>query len=200
MRTPDGRPKQFVEVGGRTLIDHLLELSRGLRMEPLVITRPEWMADVRTTGAEVLVEETPVSLLATLYHGRDFLREPFAWIGGDMLFTKVAPMQRLVADHLEQGAFTSFFYTRTRRFKVHFELTPGPRVEISWESELPFSVPNFLMSSPEVLSCLEREPLGNYLQWAIDTGRPLLYREYRAPVFEIDTPEDLAEARRHFGS
>jgi choline kinase len=200
LRTPDGRPKQFVEVGGRMLVHHLLELSHALRLEPLVITRPEWTADFRAAGAEVLVEESPVSLLATLYHGRDFLREPFAWIGGDMLFTDFAPLQRLMADHLERGAFTSFFYTRKRRFKARFGLTPEPRAEISWESGLPFSIPNFLMSSPEVLSYLEREPRGNYLQWAIDTGRPLLYREYRAPVFEIDTPENLAEARLCFGS
>ena len=181
------------------LIERLLELGHALRLEPLVITRPEWTADFRATGAEVLVEEAPVSILTTLYHGRDFLREPFAWVGGDMLFTDFVPLERLVADHLERGAFTSFFYTRTRRFKVRLGLTPGPRVEISWESGLPLSVPNFLVSSPEVLSSLERAPQGNYLQWAIDTGQPLLYREYLAPVFEIDTPEDLAEARGHFG-
>jgi hypothetical protein len=32
----------------------------------------------------------------------------------------------------------------------------------------------------------------------IEAGEPVLFREYAAPVFEIDTPEDLAEARRFF--
>ena len=43
------------------------------------------------------------------------------------------------------------------------------------------------------------DPNANYMRGVIAAGQPFLFREYPAPVFEIDTPEDVAEARRFFG-
>jgi hypothetical protein len=39
-----------------------------------------------------------------------------------------------------------------------------------------------------------------FLQRALDRGETVLFREYRAPLFEIDTPAVLLAARRHFAA
>lgn len=192
-----GRPKQLLTVGGRTLLDRTAELARCLGAEPLVVTRPEMAGAFR--GMEVVVEEAPSGLLGTLYHAREHLREDFCWIAGDMLFTDPAPLQELVALHRDQGSSHSFFYCRTDRFKLKVRLGLPVEVALTREPGYSLSVPNFHVCSPRIFSYMAPDPHANYLQRMILVGEPILCREYTAPVFEIDTPEDLAAARRFYG-
>ncbi|HEX3554032.1 MAG TPA: NDP-sugar synthase [Thermoanaerobaculia bacterium] len=194
-----GRPKIFLEVGGRTLLDRFLEIAALVGAEPLVVTRPEHAADFRSLGLGVVVEEAPEEMLRTLYHARGALPETFCWVGGDMLFSDPAPLQELAAAHREQGAVTSFLYCRTSRFKAKLRLDPGPEVVVTREPGHPFSIPNFLVCEPRIFDYMPPGPQGNFLQRAIDAGDPVLFREYAARVFELDTPQDLEEARRFFG-
>jgi NDP-sugar pyrophosphorylase family protein len=168
-----GLPKQLLEVGGRTLLERQL--------------------------VEVLVEEEPAGILGTLYHARTAVQGPFCWIAGDMLFTDPAPLADLVSEHLEAGVGASFFFCRTSRFKA--KLLPGnpPAVFASREEGHPFSIPNFWLHSSRVFSYLAPEPEdGQHMLKLIAAGEPIRFHEYTAPVFEIDTPEDLAAARRFF--
>ena len=62
----------------------------------------------------------------------------------------------------------------------------------------PFSIPNFLVCEPKIFPYMSLDPY-NFLQRVIEAGDPVLYREYPARAFELDTPQDLEEARRYFG-
>lgn len=192
-----GKPKQLLSVGGRTLFDRAVELARCLGAEPLVVTRPERAAAFQ--GLEVVVEEAPSGLLGTLYYAREHLREDFCWIAGDMLFTDPAPLKDLVELHREQGLSHSFFYCRTDRFKLKVRLGLPVEVALTREPGYSLSVPNFHVCSPRIFHYMASDPHGNYLQRMIAAGEPVACREYAAPVFEIDTPEDLAAARRFYG-
>lgn len=194
-----GLPKQLLTIGGRTLLDRTVELARSLGAEPLVVCRPEGAEAFRRAGVEVVVEEAPAGLLGTLYYAREHLREDFCWITGDMLFTDLVPLKGLVELHREQGASHSFFYCRTDRFKLKVRLGLQVEVVLTREPGYSLSVPYFYVCSPRIFPYMAPDPLGNYLQRMIAAGEPVLCREYAAPVFEIDTPEDLAEARRFYG-
>lgn len=194
-----GRPKQLLAVGGRTLLDRSVELARGLGAEPLAVTGPEVAEDFRRAGVEVVVEEAPAGILGTLYHAREHLREDFCWIAGDMLFTDPAPLKALVELHREQGSSHSFFYCRTDRFKLKVRLGLPLEVALTRGPGYSLSVPNFHVCSPRIFPYMAPDPHANYLQRMIELGEPVLCREYTAPVFEIDTPEDLAAARRFYG-
>lgn len=196
-----GGPKQLLDVGGRTLLDRQLDIARLTGCEPLVVTRPERVEDFRRAGVEVLVEEAPAGILGTLYHARRAVAGPFCWIAGDMLFTDPAPLAALAAEHLAAGAAASFFFCRSSRFRA--KLRPGnpPAVFASREEGHPLSIPNFWLHSPRVFSYLAPEPDSHqHMLRLIAAGEPVRFREYTAPVFEIDTPEDLAVARRFFSA
>ena len=75
---------------------------------------------------------------------------------------------------------------------------PVPRVTLTREGDFPFSLPNFGIQSAACFADLDVDPRGEYLQRALDRGERLEFREYTAPVFEIDTPADLVVARRYF--
>jgi NDP-sugar pyrophosphorylase family protein len=195
----NGRPKIFLEVGGRSLLDRLLGIAALVGAEPLVVTRPEFADELRSQGLAVLVEESPEEMLGTLYHARSALQETFCWVAGDMLFSDPVPLRELVAAHREQGVVTSFFYCRTSRFKAKLRLDPGPRVVATREPGYALSIPNFLVSEPKIFTYMASDPHGNFLQRSIDAGDPVLFREYPGRAFELDTPEDLEEARRFFG-
>lgn len=192
------RPKLFLEVGGRTLLDRFLDIAALLNLSPLAVTRAEYEADFRRAGVETLVEEAPYHPLGSLYYARRVLSETFCWVGGDMLFSDPEPLKELLAEHVAGGYAVSSPYCRTDRFKARLRLSPEPQVVITPEPEYPFSIPNFLVHEPKAFSYMMPEPHGEFLQRMIEAGEPVLFREYAAPVFEIDTPEDLAEARRFF--
>lgn len=194
-----GGPKQLLEVGGRTLLERQLEIAALAGCRPLVVARPESVDAFRRTGVEVMVELVPAGILGTLYHARTAVDGPFCWIAGDMLFSDPAPLAALAAEHREEGGEASFFFCRTSRFKA--KLRPGnpPAVFASREEGNPLSIPNFWLHSPRVFSYLAPEPEdGQHMLKLIAAGDPIRFREYTAPVFEIDTPEDLAAARRFF--
>jgi choline kinase len=193
-----GKSKLFLEVGGATLIDRLLALARFLDVTPLIVTRSRFAADFRATGAEVLVEEKPSSPLDTLYHARDCLRDPFCWVGGDTLFSDAVPLRGLVADHLANRGLCSFLYCRTSRFKAKLALEPAPRMKVTHDGGFLYSMPLFGVHSPAFLDELAEQPRVTSMERAVNRGEQVCFRRYDAPVFEIDTPQDLAEARRHF--
>jgi NDP-sugar pyrophosphorylase family protein len=147
----------------------------------------------------VLVEEAPSGFLGTLYCAREHLREDFCWMAGDMLFTDPVPLKELVELHLAEGSGHSCFYCRTDRFKLKVRLGPPLEAVTTREPGYSLSVPNFHVSSPRIFSYMAPDPNANYLRKMIEAGEPVLFREYTAPVFEIDTPEDVAEARRFYG-
>jgi NDP-sugar pyrophosphorylase family protein len=167
-----------------------------------VVTRAEFVPVFRGAGLEV-VEETPTASMATLSNARRHVGEPFAWIGGDMLLTDDAPVRDLVREHREAGSCGAFFYVRTDRFKAKLRFDPDPEVLVTREGTFPFSLLNFGVHAPRLFAYLPgglSTPRDNFLQHALEGGEPILFREYRAPVFEIDTPGDLAEARRFYAA
>jgi NDP-sugar pyrophosphorylase family protein len=198
-----GRPKQLLEVGGMTLLDRLVRMAERAGLEPLVVTRAEFVADFRGAGLEVRVEEEPTALMVTLSNSRRHVAEPFVWIGGDMLLTDDAPVRDLVREHREAGSSGAFLYVRSDRFKAKLRFDPDPEVLVTREGTFPFSLPNFGIHTPRLFAYLPgafSTPRDNFLQQALDGGEPILFREYRAPVFEIDTPGDVAEARSFYAA
>jgi NDP-sugar pyrophosphorylase family protein len=196
-----GRPKHLVEVGGMTLLERLVAMARFSGLEPVVVTRPELVADFERFGLEIWEEDDSDEMIITLSHTRSRLREPFAWVGGDMLFTDYAPVRDLVREHFAVGSQCSLLYSRTDRFKAKLQFNPGPEVFLTRQGSYPFSLLNFAVQTPRMFDYLPgnlSDPRGTFLQRAIDDGEPVLLREYHARVFEIDTPADLAEARLYF--
>jgi NDP-sugar pyrophosphorylase family protein len=196
-RATGGRSKLLLEVGGRTLLERLVELADRLGAAPLVVTRPEHAAGLLGAGVEILIEPSPVGLLGTLLHACGHVPGPFCWVTGDLLFSDPAPLVELVHDHLAAGAYASFFWRRSDRFKL--KLLPGPAVTVTRTPVSSRSIPNFLVHAPAAFCDLAEEPRDDYLQRAIERGERVLCREYPAAVFEIDTPRDLATARRRIG-
>lgn len=192
------RPKLFLEVGGRTILDRHLEIAAHLNLSPLIVTRPEFETDFRRAGVETLVEESPCHPMGTLYYARQVIQETFCWVGGDMLFTDPEPLRELLSEHLAGGYAVSSLYCRTDRFKAKLRFSPEPEVVVTREAGYPLSIPNFLVQEPRAFSYMMPEPHSEFLQRMIAAGEPVLFREYAAPVFEIDTPEDLTEARQFF--
>lgn len=194
-----GGPKQLLEVGGRTVLERLLALGRELQLAPLVVTREPLSAWFSRLGVEVLaVEETP-HMLATLGLARRRVSGDFLWLGGDTLLTELAPVRELLAAHLAERPYASFLTRRTDRHLAKMRpSSPVPRVTLTRQGEFPFSLPNFGIQSAASFADLAVEPAGEYVQRALDRGERVLFREYPAPVFEIDTPDDLAAARGYF--
>lgn len=197
-----GRPKQLIEVGGMTLLERDLKIAELLGLEPVVVARPEALEHFRGCGADLLAEGSSTGMLVTLHNTRRHVHDDFLWIGGDVLFTEVAPLRRLLQAYREGESTGAYLYSRSSRFKTKLTLDPAPEVLVTREGAFPWSVPNFGIQSPRLYAyMLEREirePRENFLQQALAGGEPILFAEYRAPVFEIDTPDDLAAARRHF--
>jgi NDP-sugar pyrophosphorylase family protein len=191
------RAKILLDVGGRTILERLVELAADLGLDPLVVTRREFADDIGRT-AEVLVEDEPTEFMESFYFSRVALHETFCWMGGDMLFSDPRPLRDLLADHIGQGCACSFFYSRGDRFKAKIRLSPTPRVEVTREGTHEWSIPNFVVQEPRLFADMPPGRRADYLQKAIDRGDPVLFREYEAPVFEIDTPADLAQARLFF--
>ncbi len=196
-----GRSKLLLEVAGRTLLDRLIELAAAIGARPLVVARPEHAAGLLAAGVEVLPEAAPTGLLQTLYQARGRVQGDFCWVTGDLLFCDPAPLRELVAEHLATAPYASFLACRSDRFKL--KLAPAappasrPTLEVTRRPGYSWSVPNFLVHSPAAFADLAEEPRIDYLQRAVARGERVLWREYTGAVFEIDTPEDLAAARRH---
>lgn len=195
-----GRSKLLVKVGGLTVLDRLLDLADAVGLEPLVITRREYADDLVATGVELLVEERPVDHVTTLRQARGRVAGDFVWVGGDLLFTDPEPVRLLLAEHLARRSFASFFSCQTSRFKA--KLAPGtpPRVTITHDGEHAFSSPGLVVSSPAAFDYMEADPPRDFVQRGIDAGERVVVLPYPAPVFEIDTPADLAEARRYYAA
>lgn len=196
-----GRPKALVDVGGASLLDRLVGLADLIGLEPVVVARSAHAADFRARGVGVLIEDFSPHMIVTLANACRQLPGPLCWVGADMLFTDPAPLAELVAAHLASDNFCSFLYCRSDRFKVKLDLTPEPAVAVTRDGEFTYSVPNFMVQAERVGAWLPgdlEDPRASFLQRAIERGERVLFREYHAPVFEIDTPGHLAEARRHF--
>jgi NDP-sugar pyrophosphorylase family protein len=218
-----GRPKQLLDLGGgRTLLDRLLELGRELDLSPLIVTRhahaasfeaavaagaaaaaPTATATTAAAGtraaAEVLVIEDTSEMLDSLYevHGR--LEEDFVFVGGDILLLDPGPIRELLRRHLAERPYGSYLYRRSPRHAMKMRPgSPVPRVSLRHEGDFPYSLPSFGVQGAAALADLAVAPRGEYLQRALDRGERLRFQEYTAPAFEIDTPEDLAAARRYF--
>ena len=194
-----GSPKQLLDVAGTTILGRLLGLGSMLGLAPLVVTRAGHAARFAAEGLEVLtLHETP-DMLATLYGARQRIEEDFVWIGGDTLLTDAEPIRELLAAHLAEGAYASFLYRRSDRHLAKLALsTPVPTCMLTRAVAFPYSLPNFGIQCAASLSDLAIEPRGEYVQRLLDRGERVRFREYTAPVFEIDTPEELAAARRHY--
>lgn len=193
-----GRPKVLVDLGGETILDRLLLLASGLGLDPLVVTRPEHVAWFQEVRAEVLVEERPVGILTTLYQTREAVGdEPFVWVGGDMVFSEHGPLNEIVAGH-DPDDFASYAYCRTDRFKAKLRFEPELTLKITRQGEWALSLPNFGVQSPRIFSYMKTNPEADFFVPAMAAGETIALREYPYPVFEIDTPPDLAAARAYF--
>jgi NDP-sugar pyrophosphorylase family protein len=191
------RPKILADLGGETILDRLLATGRELRLEPMIVTRPEYAADFRNVPAEVLVEERPVGLLTTLYQTRDLIHEPFVWVGGDMVFSETEPLRELVERHRPED-FASFLVCRTDRFKAKIRFEPELEFNVTREGEWSLSLPTFVVQSPRLFSFMDGAPESLYpLVPALAAGETVAFRDYLPKAFEIDTPLDLAAARAH---
>lgn len=192
-----GRPKIFLDLGGETLLDRHLAVAARLGLEPLLVTRPEHVAEYRGIPAEILVEESPVSMLATLYQARGRLDEPFVWVAGDMIFSDPGPLCNLVERH-DPEIFASFFFHRSDRFKAKVRFEPELLVRPTREGRWEMSIPNFAVQSPRIFTYMLPGSEPEFLGRALAAREAVKFQEYRDPVFEIDTPADLADARDHF--
>lgn len=197
------RPKILADLGGETILDRLLDIGRELRLDPVIVTRPEFAADLRHAPAEVLVEERPVDLLTTLFQTRGALAEvreagePFVWVGGDMVFSDTRPLRELVEGHRPED-FASFLVCRTDRFKAKIRFEPELEFAVTREGEWTLSLPPFVVQSSRIFSWLDRSPQPVYpLLPALAAGETVAFRDCFPEVFEIDTPFDLAAARAH---
>jgi len=196
-----GRPKLLVEAGGMTLLERLVALAGRAELEPVVVTRPESAADFRAAGVEVWLEAGTPDIMVTLSNTRRHVREPFAWVAGDIVICNVEPVVDLVSAFRTGDWEAAFLYARSARFKAKFVLHPRPEVLVTREGAYPFSLLTFGLQRPRLFSFLPgdfRTPRDNYLQRALDAGAPVLFREYRGEAFEIDTPGDLEAARGYF--
>lgn len=198
--TVGSRPKVLADLGGETILDRLLAFGRELRLDPLIVTRPEHAADLRHVPAEVLVEERPVDMITTLYQTRAMLEgagEPFVWVGGDMVFAETAPLRELVEAHRPED-FASFLVCRTDRFKAKVRFEPELELAVTREGDWSLSLPSFVVQSPRIFSFMEGDPEPVYpFMPARAAGETFVFRDCLPKVFEIDTPADLAEARAH---
>jgi NDP-sugar pyrophosphorylase family protein len=193
--TLGSKPKILADLGGETILDRLLAMGRELRLDPMIVTRPEFAADFRNVPAEVLVEERPVGLLTTLYQTRDLIHEPFVWVGGDMVFAETGPLRELVENHRPED-FASFLVCRTDRFKAKVRFEPEFEFAVTREGEWSLSLPTFVVQSPRIFSFMEGDPESIYpLLPAMVVGETVAFRDCFSEVFEIDTPFDLAAAR-----
>ncbi len=199
------RPKSLLEIGGVSIFDRLLDLADFIGLEPVVVTRPECVSafrSFRSRGVDVLVEENSPHIIVTLANAcRRLSPDPLCWVGADMLFSDPAPLKELVESHLALDSFCSFCWCRTDRFKAKLELTPEPSVVVTRQGAFERSIPDFLAHAARAAPWLPgdlEDPRANFVQRAIERGERIHFREYPAPVFEIDTPADLEEARRHF--
>ena len=195
-----GRSKSLVDLGGETVLDRLLDLARGLGLDPMIVIRPDYVADFRDVPAEVLVEEKPVGMLTTLYQTRgifEALDEPFVWVGGDIVFAEHEPLRELVEAHRPED-FATYPFCRTDRFKAKVRFEPELEVVLTREPGWTMSLPVFGVQSPRLFSYMEGDTEGNFVISALAAGETVNILEYRPKVFEIDTPLDLAEARSFF--
>jgi NDP-sugar pyrophosphorylase family protein len=195
-----GLPKQALMLAGRTLLDRLLELAGQLRLTPLVVTRPVYAPVFRQLArAEVLAVEETHHMLATLASARPAVQGDFLWVGGDTVFSDPAPLGALLASHLAERRYGSFLLRRSSRHLAKMRPgSPVPRVTLTREGEFPYSLPNFGIQRGASFDDLATEPRSEYVQRALDRGEPIAFEEYEPPLFEIDTPDDLAAARRFF--
>jgi len=194
------RPKCLLSIGGESILDRLLAIGGELRLDPIIVTRPELVADFRDSAAEVLVEERPVGMLTTLFHTRGIFQEPgepFVWVAGDLVFSEIEPLRKLVEEH-RAGEFASYFLCRSSRFKAKVRFEPELELIATREGEWTFSSPAFGVQSPRIFSYLEGETEGQFVMKALAAGEVVSFAEYKFPIFEIDTPRDLAAARDHF--
>lgn len=198
--TMGGRSKLFADLGGETILERQLAMGRELRLDPMIVTRPEFAADFADVPAEVLVEERPVNLLTTLYQTRGLVPEDqaFVWVGGDMVFTETGPLRELIEAHRPED-FASFLVCRTDRFKAKVRFEPDFEFDVTRDGAWSLSLPTFVVQSPRLFPLLEhRLDLIYPLIPAMAAGETVSFRDCTPKVFEIDTPLDLAEARAHF--
>lgn len=193
-----GKPKQMLKVGGKRIYDWHLELSDYLGLEPIVITTPKYEPYFREKHTKIITTTKLKGVIPTLYNARENLSENFCWIAGDMLFTDFGPLGNLLKEHLKEGNFASFFYAKNPKFKAKFVPSNPPEIVVGRDKTFQYSIPNFLVHSQRVFEYMEKEIMDNFLQRGIDAGEKVLFREYKAPVFEIDTSQNLNEARRHY--
>jgi molybdopterin-guanine dinucleotide biosynthesis protein A len=194
------KPKILADLGGETILDRLLALADELRLDPMIVTRPEFAADFRDVPAEVLVEEQPVGMLTTLYQTRAVIRhmdEPFVWVGGDVVFTEHECLRGIVEGHRSED-FASYLVCPTDRFKAKVRFEPELAFALTRDGGWPMSCPAFGVQSPRVFFYLERNLESDFVTPAMQAGETVAFREYLPRIFEIDTPLHLAEARDHF--
>lgn len=191
------RPKILADLGGETILDRLLSVARDLRLDPMIVTRPEHAADFRNVPAEVFVEERPVGMLTTLYQVRALVHEPFVWAAGDMVFCDHEPLRQLVEQH-DPESFASFLYCEGDRFKCKVQFEPELRVVPTREGTWPYSIANFVVQSPRLFSYMPPEdPEADFMIPAFAAGERYQFLRYAHKAFEVDTPGDLADARLH---
>ena len=192
-----GKSKILADLGGETILDRLLASCRELRLDPLIVTRPEFAADFRHVPIEVLVEERPVGLMTTLYQARDLVHETFVWVAGDMVFSEPGVIRELVERHRPED-FASFLVCKSDRFKAKIRFEPEFDFDVTWEGGWSLSLPTLAVQSPRLFSFMNGDPKAIYpLFPALAAGETFGFLDCLSEVFEIDTPVDLAAARAH---
>lgn len=195
-----GKSKILADLGGETILDRLLASCRELRLDPMIVTRPEFAADFRHVPIEVLVEERPVGLMTTLYQARGVfrdVREPFVWVAGDMVFSEPGVIRELVERHRPED-FASFLVCKTDLFKAKVRFEPEFDFDVTREGQWTLSLPTLAVQSPRLFSFMNGDPNAIYpLFPALAAGETFGFRDCLSEVFEIDTPVDLAAARAH---
>lgn len=191
------RPKVLADLGGETILDRLLSVAKEIRLDPMIVARPEHAADFRNVPAEVFVEEHPVGMLTTLYQVRDLVHETFVWAAGDMVFCDHEPLRQLVEQH-DPDSFASFLYCRGDRFKAKVQFEPELRVVPTRQGVWSYSIANFVVQNPRLFSYMQPDDTeADFMIPAFAASETYQFLEYTHKAFEIDTPSDLADARLH---
>lgn len=187
-----GKPKQFLKIKQKTLIQYYIELAKFLNIEPIIITNPTFKKDFRKTRVKILIEEKPKNFMTTLYYAKRIADDNFCYILGDMYFSQFGPLKKLLKNHLKDNYLSSYLYVKNSAFKTKLRFKPKIKLKISWgkNENYPYSLPNFFIQNKKIFEYM-KIPRKNFANRTVKAKEKINFLEYKAITKEIDTPKDL---------
>ncbi len=191
-----GKPKCLIEIGGKTLLEHQINLLNDVEDVRIVVgfEEEQVITSVRTIRPDILVVRNPAfrstTTLQSYFLGAKYITEKTLFMDADILFQPKS--FRIFLEQCNPNRDLIGITKAKTKDAVYVNCEENKILEFSRSTQAPYEWANLSWLSPEMLNSKEYiavfEQLSKFL--------PLHYQEI--DCYEVDTQEDLENLKKNY--